>query len=115
MNESQISFDDFKKVEIRIGKILSAERVEDSNKLLKLKVDFGATSLPAVRQVIAGIGKAYEPEAVVGKLCPFAYNLESKSLAGLESQGMILCPSDEDGKPVLMHPDRDILPGSMIK
>lgn len=112
-----ISFDDFKKVDIRIGKILSAEKVEGSEKLLKLSVDFGeekAPSLPVGRQIIAGIAQFYAPEALIGKECPFAYNLAPRMLAGLESQGMILCPS-ENGSPVLLHPDKEILPGSIIK
>ncbi|MDP3883253.1 MAG: methionine--tRNA ligase [Candidatus Staskawiczbacteria bacterium] len=109
-----ISFDDFKKLEIRIGKILSAEKVEGSDKLLKLMVDFGEANLPAGRQVIAGIAQFYAPEALIGKDCPFAYNLAPRALMGLESQGMILCPSNETG-PVLLHPDKEVPPGSLIK
>jgi len=106
-----ITFEDFKKLEIRIGKILEAERVENSNKLLKLKVDFGSEQ----RQILAGIAKFYEPESLVGKECPFAFNLEPKMLGELESQGMILCPSNADGQPVLLHPDKEVPPGSIIK
>ncbi|MCX6720985.1 MAG: methionine--tRNA ligase [Candidatus Staskawiczbacteria bacterium] len=124
-----ISFDDFKKVEIRIGKILSAEKVEGSDKLLKLQVDFGfeqaevttmeneapkPVAIPIRRQIIAGIAKFYAPEALIGKECPFAYNLAPRMLAGLESQGMIMCPSGEAG-PVLLHPDKEVPPGSLIK
>lgn len=143
-----INFEDFKKIDIRIGKILTAEKVEGSDKLLKLEVDFGpvdiepsdnpdskknlpteeggknnggwtpAETVPAEkrtkRQIIAGIGKAYEPENLIGKKCPFVFNLEPKMLKGLESQGMILCPSD-DGQPVLLHPDKEISPGSIVK
>ena len=105
-----ISFDDFKKIEIRIGKILTAEKVEGSDKLLKLMVDFGEET----RQIIAGIAQYYAPEALVGKECPFAYNLAPRMLKGLESQGMILCPSGENG-PVLLQPDKEIPPGSIIK
>lgn len=105
-----IKFEDFIKLEIRIGKILSAEKIENSNKLLKLLVDFGSEK----RQILAGLAKFYEPEALIGKECPFAFNLEPKSLGGLESQGMILCPSD-NGSPVLLHPDREIAPGSVVK
>jgi methionine--tRNA ligase beta chain len=105
-----IKFDDFAKLEIRIGKILSAEKVENSNKLLKLEVDFGDEK----RQIIAGLAKFYASEDLVGKECPFAFNLEPKSLGGLESQGMILCPSNETG-PVLLHPDKPVLPGAKIK
>jgi len=105
-----INFEDFKKLDIRIGKILSAEKVEDSNKLLKLQVDFGQEK----RQILAGIAKFYEPEYLVGKECPFAFNLAPKALGGLESQGMILCPSGESG-PVLLHPDKEVPPGSVVK
>jgi methionine--tRNA ligase beta chain len=110
----QITFDEFKKLDIRIGKILSAEKVEGSDKLMKLMVDFGEPDLPAGRQVIAGIGQFYAPEALIGKECPFAYNLAPRTLKGLESQGMILCPSD-NGSPVLLHPDKEIPPGSIVK
>lgn len=105
-----ISFEDFKKLDIRIGRITSAERVEGSDKLLRLEVDFGEEK----RQILAGIGKIYAPEELLGKKCPFAYNLAPKVLMGLESQGMILCSSNESG-PVLLHPDRDIPAGSQIK
>ena len=128
-----ITFDEFKKLELRIGKILSAEKVEGSEKLLKLEVDFGPAPvevepagewIPAVtddrsegrirRQIIAGIAQYYAPEALIGKECPFAYNLAPRMLAGFESQGMILCPSDNNG-PVLLHPDKEIPPGSVVK
>jgi len=134
-----ISFDDFKKVDIRIGKILTAERVEGSDKLIKLSVDFGVekvqiktmpddvkalsgeedeelkeTTVPIIRQIIAGIAKFYAPEDLIGKECPFAYNLAPRMLAGLESQGMIMCPSDENGV-ALLHPNKELTPGSIIK
>ena len=131
-----ISFEDFKKLEIRIGKIISAEKIEGSDKLLKLWVDFGPSSekkevqgefIPVEpsdsdvigdervkRQIIAGIAQFYAPEALIGKECPFAYNLAPRVLKGLESQGMILCPSD-DGGPILLHPDKEITPGSLVK
>ena len=124
-----ISFEDFKKLDIRIGKIISAEKIEGSDKLLKLEVDFGSEIVklpiegeevpkeaikPIRRQIIAGIAQFYAPEALIGKECPFAYNLAPRMLKGLESQGMILCPSEND-KPVLLHPDKDISPGSIVK
>lgn len=104
-----INFEDFKKVEIRVGKIITAEKVEDSNKLLKLQVDFGSEQ----RQILAGIAKFYETENLVGKLCPFVFNLEPKMMGELESQGMILCA--DNGEPVLLHPDKEIKPGSVVK
>ncbi len=112
-----ITIDDFKKVEIRVGKILNAEKLADSNKLLKLQVDFGADKdnpgQTIKRQILAGIAKFYEPEKLVGKLCPFVFNLEPKKLGELESQGMILC-ADDNG-PVLLHPDKEMPSGSIIK
>src|SRR3989344_4015859 len=104
---TEISFDDFKKVEIRIGKIVAAGKIESSNKLLKLQVDFGAEQ----RQILAGLAKFYTPEQLIGKLCPFAFNLAPKKVGELESQGMILCadsgdlPAGEAGMPGLLHPD----------
>lgn len=112
-----ISFDDFKKVELKIGKIISAERVEGSEKLLKLAVDLGEkseTDLPAVRQVLAGIGKAYAPEALVGTEVAVVANLEPKQLMGLESEGMLLAASGAEG-PVLLRPERIVPPGSEIR
>lgn len=124
-----ISFDDFVKVDIRIGKILTAERVEGSDKLIKMEVDFGVEKMvmetmegeepkykeiSLKRQIIAGIGKVYEPEQLIGKQCPFAYNLAPRMLKGLESQGMIMCPSI-DGAPALLHPDKEVPNGSIIK
>ena len=82
-----ITIDDFKKVEIKIGEIISVENIEGSDKLLKLKVNFGDHE----RQVLSGI-KAYfpDPQALVGKRCPFVTNLAPRTMMGLESQAMIL-------------------------
>ena len=86
-----ISIDDFKKVEITIGEILSAERIEGSEKLLKLKVNFGTEE----RQVLSGIAAFYpEPGALVGKRVPFVTNLAPRMMMGLESQAMILAVGD---------------------
>ena len=88
-----ITIDDFKKVEIKIGEILSVENIEGSDKLLKLKVNFGTEE----RQVLSGI-KAYfpDPHALVGKRCPFVTNLEPRMMMGLESQAMILAVGGTD-------------------
>lgn len=88
-----INYDDFKKVEMKIGKVLSAERVEGSDKLLKLSVDFGEEN---PRQVISGIGKYFEDlETFVGKQFAFVTNLEPRSIMGFESQAMIIAASTE--------------------
>lgn len=107
---TMINFEEFKKVEIRIGKIVSAEKIIDSQKLLKLEVDLGIEK----RQIIAGIGISYSPEFLIGKMIPIVCNLEPKTLMGFESQGMILAADSEDG-PVLMFPEKDVSPGSIIK
>ncbi len=87
-----INIDDFHKLEIRIGEIKSAEKVPETDKLLKLSVDFGEE----VRQIVSGISLYFpEPEELVGKKCAFAYNLEPRVIKGLESQGMILAVSGE--------------------
>jgi methionine--tRNA ligase beta chain len=97
-----ISIDDFKKVEIRIGEIVSAEPIEGSDKLLKLKVNFGPHSAEAsrgedeIRQVLSGIAKYVQPADLVGKRYPFVTNLAPRMMMGLESQAMILAVSDEN-------------------
>lgn len=106
-----ISFDDFKKVDLRVAKIEEAERVEGSDKLIKLKLSVGAEN----RQIVAGIGKYYEPENLVGTSIIIVANLEPRSLMGLESQGMLLAASDEEKtKLVLLRPDSDIQSGSSV-
>ena len=107
---NMINFEDFKKLDLRIGKILSAEKIEGSDKLLKLVVDFASEQ----RQIVAGIAEFYQPESLIGKEFPFVINLEPRTLKGVESQGMILAASTE-GKPVLMSPTEDVPPGSVIK
>ena len=111
-----ISIDDFKKLEIKIGHILSAEKVPETDKLLKLSVDFGEGS---PRQIISGISAFFpEPEVLVGKKCAFAANLEPRTIKGLESQGMILAVNggDEDNKFFsLLETGADVPPGSTVK
>ena len=119
-----ISFDDFKNIELRVAKVISAERVAGSEKLLKLQVDIGdkdAADLPALptgqaggRQVIAGIGTHYEPDQLIGREIIIVANLEPRTLMGLESQGMLLAANSEDG-PVLLMPEKEVSPGTGIK
>ena len=111
MTNSIISFDEFQKLDIRIGTIVSAERVAGSEKLLKLAVDIGE-SLP--RQIVAGIAAFVEPEALVGAQCPFVANLEPRMIRGLESQGMLLAIDAGDGF-ALLHPSRAVPAGSRAR
>ena len=105
-----ITFEDFKKLEIKIGKILSAEKIPEADKLIKLEIDLGEEK----RQVVAGIAQFYEPEYLIGKEIPVVVNLEPRKLKGVESQGMILAASAE-GIPVLLCPEKDVPPGSIVK
>lgn len=111
-----ISIDDFKKLEIRIGHILQVEKVPDADKLLRLVVDFGE---PEPRQIVSGISTFYpDSQVLVGKKCAFAYNLEPRTIRGLESQGMILAVNGENnGAPFfsLLETSADVLPGSAVK
>lgn len=104
-----ISYDDFQKVELRAAKIIVAERVEGSAKLLKLEVDLGVEK----RQIVAGIGKRYEPQALIGKHIVVIVNLAPLELMGLKSYGMLLAASGADG-PVLLVPDGEVSPGAAI-
>ena len=104
-----ITIDDFKKVELKVAKILEADRVKNSDKLVKLKVDLGSEQ----RQIIAGIGNIYTPEILVGKQIIVVANLEPRKLMGLESQGMLLAASDEMG-PVLVVPESEVRPGTSL-
>ncbi len=106
----QIGIGDFMKIDLRAGKILSAERVEKSEKLIKLKVDIGTET----RQVVAGIGKSYTAEELVGKSVVIVANLKPAKLMGIESQGMLLAASSGELLAVATL-DRDTKPGSRVK
>ena len=104
-----MTIDEFRKVELRVAKIVAAERVPDSEKLVKLQIDIGEP-----RQLVAGIGKAYTPEELVGREIVVVANLEPRKLMGLESQGMLLAAHGDDGIPFLLMPDKPVPPGSAI-
>lgn len=107
-----ISFEDFKKLEIRIGKVISAERIPDSDKLIKFQFDVG----DGERQIIAGIAESFpDPLVLIGKEVPLILNLEPKKIRGYVSEGMMLVTIHEDGRAVLLHPDGDVKPGSVVR
>ena len=108
--EEIIDINEFAKLDLRIGKIKNAERVEGSKKLIKLEVDVGDET----RQLVAGIAEEYNPESLIGKLVPVLANLKPVKLMGVESQGMILAV-DVNGKPILLHPDREVPAGSRVR
>ena len=109
--ESRISIDDFLKIDLRVAKVLTAERVPKSKKLMKLTIDVGTEQ----RTLVAGIAEAYEAEQLVGRTVGIVFNLKPAKLMGIESNGMILAASAEGGKPVLVAFDGEIAPGSRIK
>jgi methionyl-tRNA synthetase len=108
--QNLISIAEFVKVELKIGKVLSAERVKKSDKLIKLQVNTGEE-----RQIVAGIGKTYAPEELIGKKIVVVTNLHPAKLMGVESSGMILAATGSDGVPVILMPEKDVEEGSKIK
>jgi methionyl-tRNA synthetase len=108
--KSEVSFEDFSKMDIRIGKIVKAERVEKSKKLLRLQVDTGID----VRTVMSGIAEFFSPEEVLNKQVTILVNLAARKIMGVESQGMILMAADKDGTLRLLQPSEVVSPGSMV-
>jgi methionyl-tRNA synthetase len=106
----EITFADFEKIDLRVGKIIEATQVPESKKLIKILVDFGSEK----RQAAAGLLKYYKPEDLVGKKCVFLLNLQRRTLAGIESQCMILAAEDAAGNVSLLQPEKDIAEGSKI-
>ncbi len=106
----EITFNDFKKLDICIGEVEEAEKIPESRNLLKLTVDFGFEK----RQCVAGILNYYEPEELVGKKFAFLMNLQRRKLMGIESQCMILAAEDNTGNVALITPEKDIAAGSKI-
>ena len=105
-----ITIEDFQKIDIRVGKILSVEKVVDTDKLLKLSVDMGEEN---PRQIVSGIATYFPDCAVlVGKKCMFVANLEPRIIRGLESNGMLFALSDKDGHFSLLEPNEDISVGT---
>ena len=105
-----ITYDDFIKLDIRIGTVTSAEKVQGTDKLIRLEIDLGE----GTRQVVAGMALTYTPEDFIGKQVPILVNLEPRKLRGIESQGMILA-ADVGGKPIMLIPHREGPPGSAVR
>jgi methionine--tRNA ligase beta chain len=105
-----IEFDDFRKLDIRIGTVLSAELVEGTDKLIRLEIDLGGEK----RQVVAGMAEFLNPASLTGKQVPVLANIEPRRFRGIESHGMILA-ADVSGKPVLLHPESKVPSGSVVR
>ena len=109
---AKIAIDDFVKVDLRVGLVLSAERVKGSDKLMHMKVDIGE---PQPRTIVAGIAEAYTPADLVNRKVVIVANLQPRKLKGIESNGMIVAASVEGGKPVLAGFHEDIPVGARLK
>jgi methionyl-tRNA synthetase len=134
------TIDDFAKIEMKIGTVLSAEFIDGADKLLKLSVDFGLLTTPQVevsgntisiedepacadegaptrdiRQILSGIREYYEPEQLIGKQFPFVTNLAPRTMRGLESHGMILAAGLIEGGAVLLQPDKEVPAGTKLR
>jgi methionyl-tRNA synthetase len=109
--DQRIAIDDFMKVELRVAKVLEAEAVPKSKKLLKLKVDTGTDQ----RTIVAGIAEAYQPEQLVGRTIVIVANLQPAKLMGIESNGMVLAASPEGGLPSLVAVDPSIPAGARVR
>ena len=106
-----MTIDEFQKSDLRVGKVLAAEPMEGSEKLLKLSIDIGE---PEPRQILSGIAKAYAPADLLGKQVIIIANLDPRMMMGLESQGMLLAAHGEGGAPVLIMPSNEVPSGSKI-
>ncbi len=106
----EISFAEFQKLDLRIGKIIEANQIPNSKKLMRIIVDFGSEK----RQAVAGLLKWYTPEELVGKKCVFLLNLQRRVLAGVESQCLVLAAEDREGNVVVLVPEKYIAEGSKI-
>ena len=106
----EISFEEFQKLDLRIGKIIDANQIAGSRNLIKMIVDFGDEK----RQAVAGLLQWYKPEDLVGKKCVFILNLQKRKMMGVESQCMIFAADDGKGNVVVLQPEKDIAEGSKI-
>lgn len=111
LKPEEIQYEDFAKLDIRMGKVLAAEKVPETDKLIKCRIDFGELG---ERTIVSGIAAWKTPEELVGKSLPYIVNLAPRMLKGVESQGMLLAASDEHGV-ALLQSERELSPGSRLK
>jgi methionyl-tRNA synthetase len=109
--KEKITIDDFKKIDLRVARVLEAEKIPKSEKLLKLQVEVGGER----RQILAGIAQHYTPEELIGKSVVVVFNLQPAKLMGQESQGMVLAASDSAGKLVVIAPSSEVASGATVK
>ncbi len=107
---SEIPFEEFQKLDMRVGRITEADQIPGSRNLIRMIVDFGNER----RQAVAGLLQWYKPEELVGKRCAFILNLQRRKMMGVESQCMVLAADDSKGKVVILQPEKEIDLGSTI-
>ncbi len=107
----EITYDDVAKIDVRIGRVVAAELVPETDKLIKCTVDFGDMG---IRTIVSGIAQWKRPEDIIGKQLPYVLNLVPKVLRGIESQGMLLAARDTDGL-ALLFPERDVCIGTPLR
>jgi len=108
---AEISFQEFQKLDLRVGEVIKAEHIAGSKNLIKMIVNFGSEK----RQSVAGLLQYYKPEELIGKKFAFILNLERRKFMGVESQCMVLAAEDEKGNVILLKPEKDIEVGSRIR
>ena len=106
----EISFEEFQKLDLRVGKITEANQIPGSRNLIRMIVDFGTEK----RQAVAGLLQWYKPQELVNKKCAFILNLQKRKMMGVESQCMILAAEDDKGNVVVLQPEKEIVEGSKI-
>jgi methionine--tRNA ligase beta chain len=106
----EISFEEFQKLDLRVGKIIEANQIPGSRNLIRMIVDFGTEK----RQAVAGLVQWYKPQELVNKKCVFILNLQKRKMMGVESQCMILAAEDDKGNVVVLQPEKEIAEGSRI-
>jgi len=107
----EISFGEFQKIDLRVGKIIEADQIQGSRKLIKIVADFGTEK----KQAIAGLLQWYQPQDLIGRKCVFLLNLQKRVMMGFESQCMLLAAEDDKGNVVVLQPEKDIAEGSKIR
>lgn len=125
----QITYDEFKKLEARIGTVIAAEAVPDADKLIRCQIDFGVKKITEtndsgetvvhevkdVRQILSGIREWYTPEELVGRQLLYVVNLAPRTIRGFESNGMLMAVDGPDGAPVFLVPDREVEKGAKVR
>lgn len=107
----EISFEEFQKLDLRVGKISEADQIPGSRNLIRILVDFGTEK----RQAVAGLLRWYQPQDLVGKKCLFILNLQKRMVMGVESQCMILAAEDSKGDVTVLQPEKDVSEGSKVR